>query len=447
MAQHPCEPWCVIKCYTAEQESDFELKLEHRLSLDELTTHVQKKCGETYRCYTLRGSGTLRKLRRDCEFQDLVEKCNHKIELYIKKSRTLSISTKQLAPSTPEDVSKELDVHNIVSMTNYYPTPANDTQQQTVKQIPKKGHRRTKSAHATFNQQGDSIYIPEPTEPLSCSFNEQIQQYSFNYKSEGKFVPANRSRSPDSGFQSPESVSYKGDIPRHLTEEFPVNYADDLGDTSLVCTSLSSVSIVSANRASTYEDLGNSHSAEIYLPEGYVLKSMIGSGGFAKVFLCIEVDTGCDIAVKQVFYDTLCEDSNRELKALKNEIQILKTLDHPNIVLYLGSSRKNGSFNILMEYVSGGSMRTFIKNNGPLSVKYAVKCLFHILSGLLYLHQKNIIHRDLKAANILKTTQGTIKIADFGASKQFDTLRSIHGVNTVVGTPYWMSPEVIKAEG
>jgi serine/threonine protein kinase len=273
------------------------------------------------------------------------------------------------------------------------------------------------------------------------------------------FVPADGAATPDSGFQSPEQIFrgqshlsshspenssvassnlYMGDIPRHLAEEHPLDSFKDLSVEDSYASSSSDVIEV--------DHFTKMDNVQLNLPANYVVRDMIGSGGFAKVYHCIDQDTGRDLAVKQVFFDPQCSDSNRELNALKNEISILRKLEHPNIVVYYGSNIKDGHFNIFMEYVSGGSMRSFIQNNGPLSNKYTVKCLNHILLGLSYLHHETIIHRDLKAANVLKTSDGTIKIADFGASKRFDTLRSIHGANTVVGTPYWMSPEVIRAQ-
>lgn len=450
MALYPCEPWCIIKCFTAENEADFEILLEQSISLEDLNNYVQQKCGDTYRCYILRGTGTLRKLRRDSEFQDLVQKCNQKVEIYVKKSRTLSHSTKQVVSSL-----SPLDFDSL-GIEFFSCHSAQIKEENLSRPSSKRGHRRTKSAHASFN----STYIPEPAEGGDI-INSHIEarQYNSNYSSEGRFVPANRCYSPDSGFQSPENrhlilsqsemslnislhaaTPYDGDIPRHLTEEFPT-------DTDTERSNFDSSFSVPSSTSLSYKDLeSSSNKTDIQLPDGYLLKHMIGSGGFAKVYLCIELDTGCDIALKQMLFDSHCKHSNRELKALTNEIDILKSLEHPNIVTYFGSSFNNGSFNIFMEYISGGSMHSFIQSNGPLSTKFVVKCLGHILSGLHYLHSKQVVHRDLKAANILRTSQGAIKIADFGASKQFDTLRSIHGANTVVGTPYWMSPEVIKAE-
>ena len=463
MSKHPCVPWCVIKCYTAEEKKDFELTLESRLTLDELNEYVQNKCGDNYRCYILRGTGTLKKLRRDSEFQALVNQCNNEVELYVKKSRTLSISKHNHLPKSSlgcgihdqkpfDSYSSGLHGELFITPKTHDPKPAFQ-----------RGHRRTKSAHATYHQQRPNIYIPEPVEPLTPTSISSRGNFSFYTNSGGgMFVPADGAGTPDSGFQSPEQIFrsqshmssnslenssaassnlYEGDLPRHLAEEHPLDSFKDLSVDDSIASSSSDVI-----DAENFSKMERNSSVQLNLPENYVVKKMIGSGGFAKVFHCIDHDTGRDLAIKQVFFDDQCTDSNRELTALKNEISILKKLEHPNIVVYYGSNIKDGHFNIFMEYVSGGSMRSFIQNNGPLSNKYTVKCLHHILLGLSYLHGETIIHRDLKAANVLKTSDGTIKIADFGASKRFDTLRSINGANTVVGTPYWMSPEVIRAQ-
>ena len=467
MSKHPCIPWCVIKCFTADEKKDFELRLESRLTLDELNEYVQTKCGDNYRCYILRGTGTLKKLRRDSEFQALVIQCNNEVELYIKQSRTLSTSKQNLHSVTFGIHSqKPFDSYSSSLYGELFITP----KQQEPKPTFQRGHRRTKSAHATYHQQKPDLYIPEPAEPLTPTSISSRGHFSFYPNTAGgMFVPADGAATPDSGFQSPEqifrshshvnthspenssatsSTLYEGDIPRHLAEEHPTdNFKDLSGDGSIA--SISSIDVIDADHFSKTEKnskAAKNSSVHLTLPENYVVKKMIGSGGFAKVYHCIDHDTGRDLAVKQVFFDAECTDSNRELNALKNEISILNKLEHPNIVVYYGSNIKDEHFNIFMEYVSGGSMRSFIQNNGPLSNKYTVKCLHHILLGLSYLHHENIIHRDLKAANVLKTTDGTIKIADFGASKRFDTLRSINGANTVVGTPYWMSPEVIRAQ-
>lgn len=474
----PCQPWCTVKCITADPSQECEIRLEVDVTLDDLYNYIRERYGETFRCYTLRGNGTLKRLRRDSEFQALViesskNSLDKKVEIIVKQSRTLSIS-KRAEPtqdepnsSVPHDVfnhSNNMARQASVSFQNYEsPTPVKS-------KLPfKRGHRRTKSAHASYNQFKTSQYIPEPATPEFHFGHGHGNRYYGNTMGSpflntpgGRFVPGDGMVTPDSGFQSPDNVTrgmfnsemtspdtstsnslhYDGDLPRHLAEEHPLDSLKDISIDDSSCTSFSS----DAPDFEKFVKFNKPPPLELHLPENYLVKNLIGRGGFAKVYHCIDQDSGCDLAVKQVSYDTQCNDSQRELNALKNELSILKKLSHPNIVVYYGSSFKDGYFNIFMEYVVGGSMRSYIQSNGNLTNKYAEKCLYHILLGLKYLHDENIIHRDLKAANVLKATDGTIKIADFGASKRFDTLRSITGVNTVVGTPYWMSPEVIRAQ-
>ena len=208
---------------------------------------------------------------------------------------------------------------------------------------------------------------------------------------------------------------------------------------------LSSKSVSSSQGANSRENEGNE--AIVHetleetggLPKNYCNKGLIGRGGYASVYLCTDVNSNQDFALKHVNVDF--EVSQREIKAMQNEIDILRRLDHPNIVKYYGSDYLDGYLCITMEYIAKGSMRTYIINNGELSSELAKQCLFDILTGISYLHSKKIIHRDLKAANVLCTTDGHMKIADFGVSKQIATLQS--GARSHVGTPYWMAPEVI----
>ena len=134
------------------------------------------------------------------------------------------------------------------------------------------------------------------------------------------------------------------------------------------------------------------------------------------VHLCSNDDTGRIFALKQV--DAGVTVPEKELKALKNEIDILKRLDHPNIATYFRTYILNSNFSIAMEYIEGESRWGRLFKKRPVDNALATNCLFQILTGLSYLHEQKIIHRDLKADNVLRMTEGTIKIADFGVSKQ-----------------------------
>jgi serine/threonine protein kinase len=113
--------------------------------------------------------------------------------------------------------------------------------------------------------------------------------------------------------------------------------------------------------------------------------------------------------------------------------------------------RTDDMLSIFLEYVPGGTIATMIKKNGPLGESTMRSLSRQICDGLSYLHRSHIIHRDIKAANILVDNMGMAKLADFGASKRIaDVLRESLGgcgAQSLVGTPYMMAPEVIRQTG
>eukprot|EP01060_Flectonema_neradi_P031504 TRINITY_DN4798_c4_g1_i2.p1 TRINITY_DN4798_c4_g1~~TRINITY_DN4798_c4_g1_i2.p1 ORF type:complete len:971 (+),score=182.95 TRINITY_DN4798_c4_g1_i2:46-2913(+) len=172
---------------------------------------------------------------------------------------------------------------------------------------------------------------------------------------------------------------------------------------------------------------------------------LIGTGGFGTVHIAmIESDGGKIIAVKNVPVGGDGPGKHGRLIALKNEIELMKSLEHVNIVQYKGTEREGESLNIFMEFVSGGSIASVLKMFGPLTEKVVVAYTWQVLCGLQYLHSNKVIHRDIKGANILLTVDGVCKLADFGAA----TLCTNDRIHTsLIGTPNWMPPEVIKQEG
>jgi hypothetical protein len=182
----------------------------------------------------------------------------------------------------------------------------------------------------------------------------------------------------------------------------------------------------------------------------WVKGEMVGSGAFGRVYRCLSNQTGELIAVKQVALskdEAASRKVSEHVRALEVEVDLLKTLRHENIVQYLGVERTADAVNILLEYVPGGSIANLLHRFGPLKENVVQIYTRQILQGLHYLHAKGIMHRDIKGANILLDNKGTIKLADFGASKHVEDLATIaNGANSVRGTPYWMAPEVIKGE-
>lgn len=169
---------------------------------------------------------------------------------------------------------------------------------------------------------------------------------------------------------------------------------------------------------------------------------IIGEGGFGKVYLGMNSETGELMAVKQV---PLGAESNQQIESLRREIALIQDLHHPNIVRYFGSEAKDGFLNIFLEYQPGGSIASLLTKFQHLGEKVIRSFTKQTLMGLDYLHGHGIAHRDIKGANLLVDLSGCVKLADFGASKQLADLRSFsEGCKTVTGSPYWMAPEVIQ---
>ncbi|KAK2857482.1 hypothetical protein Q7C36_005401 [Tachysurus vachellii] len=185
-------------------------------------------------------------------------------------------------------------------------------------------------------------------------------------------------------------------------------------------------------------------------PTNWRLGKLLGQGGFGRVFLCYDADTGRELAVKQVQFDPDSPETSKEVSALECEIQLLKNLFHERIVQYYGCLRDTHerTLSIFMEYMPGGSIKDQLKSYGALTENVTRKYTRQILEGVCYLHSNMIVHRDIKGANILRDSAGNVKLGDFGASRRLQTIcLSGTGIKSVTGTPYWMSPEVISGEG
>ncbi|TVY78289.1 Serine/threonine-protein kinase STE11 [Lachnellula suecica] len=184
--------------------------------------------------------------------------------------------------------------------------------------------------------------------------------------------------------------------------------------------------------------------------------ALIGQGSFGSVYLALHAVTGELLAVKQV--EALSPGSNSAndarkksmIDALKREISLLRDLQHPNIVQYLGASSSAEHLNIFLEYVPGGSVQTMLNSYGALREPLIRNFVRQIVTGLAYLHGRDIIHRDIKGANILVDNKGGIKISDFGISKKMEASNILTGASqnknrpSLQGSVFWMAPEVVK---
>eukprot|EP00727_Mastigamoeba_balamuthi_P000543 m51a1_g10486 putative C-tail anchored protein, protein kinase domain (491) ;mRNA; r:50726-53101 len=171
------------------------------------------------------------------------------------------------------------------------------------------------------------------------------------------------------------------------------------------------------------------------------IEEQLGEGSFGAVYRAVTKDGGMPIAIKVIPID---EDTTN-IAELRSEIDILRACRCANVVYYYGSFELDGNFWILMDYCSLGSIRALIDEMKTGLKERQIACILNgCLNGLAYLHKKGIIHRDIKGGNILLNDNGEVKLADFGVSKQL--CNSWVSTGTVVGTPLWMAPEVVKKQ-
>jgi mitogen-activated protein kinase kinase kinase len=182
----------------------------------------------------------------------------------------------------------------------------------------------------------------------------------------------------------------------------------------------------------------------------WIKGALIGAGSIGKVYLGMDASNGLLMAVKQVELPTGSapneERKKSMLSALERDIDLLKDLQHENIVQYLYSSLDDDYLNIFLEYVPGGSVTALLRNYGAFEETLVKNFVRQILQGLNYLHERDIIHRDIKGANILVDNKGGIKISDFGISKKVGDNLLGKRVNrpSLQGSVFWMAPEVVK---
>ncbi|KAL0406780.1 UNVERIFIED_CONTAM: Serine/threonine-protein kinase [Sesamum latifolium] len=169
---------------------------------------------------------------------------------------------------------------------------------------------------------------------------------------------------------------------------------------------------------------------------------LIGRGSFGDVYRGFDKELKKEIAIKVIDL----EESEDEIEDIQKEIAVLSECRSPYITEYYCSYLRQTKLWIVMEYMAGGSVADLIQPNQPLD-EGSIACITRdLLHAIEYLHNEGKIHRDIKAANILLTENGDVKVADFGVSAQLT--RTISRRKTFVGTPFWMAPEVIQnAEG
>mmetsp|Transcript_5084 Transcript_5084/g.11041 ORF Transcript_5084/g.11041 Transcript_5084/m.11041 type:complete len:1296 (+) Transcript_5084:141-4028(+) len=190
---------------------------------------------------------------------------------------------------------------------------------------------------------------------------------------------------------------------------------------------------------------GGAAAKKTVLSDRFLIGEELGRGAYGQVYKGMDLQTGDTVAIKQI---SLTGTSPDNLQSVMGEIDLLKTLNHKNIVKYIGYFKTRTHLYIILEFMENGSLASIIKPNkfGVLPESVVAVYIAPVLQGLQYLHEQGVVHRDIKGANILTAKEGVVKLADFGVAAKLGELEERRDIlqQHVVGTPYWMAPEVIE---
>uniref|UniRef100_A0A0D9VS70 mitogen-activated protein kinase kinase kinase n=1 Tax=Leersia perrieri TaxID=77586 RepID=A0A0D9VS70_9ORYZ len=279
---------------------------------------------------------------------------------------------------------------------------------------------------------------PSMARPVACLVGSTWDILrSFAPEEESGHAPASRSGG-DSARQDAAAAAEEEDEASVLTlEEL------GLGETSEEFTGTSSLSTTNDDETSST----TTESMFYISPNGRFRRKirswnrgmLLGSGSFGTVFEGIS-DEGVFFAVKEVCLYDQGSNAQQCIFQLEQEIALLSQFEHENIVQYYGTDKEDSKLYIFLELVTQGSLASLYQKY-RLRDTHVSAYTRQILNGLTYLHERNIVHRDIKCANILVHANGSVKLADFGLAKEitkFNVLKSCKG------TVYWMAPEVVN---
>ncbi|XP_064645457.1 uncharacterized protein LOC135498878 isoform X2 [Lineus longissimus] len=168
----------------------------------------------------------------------------------------------------------------------------------------------------------------------------------------------------------------------------------------------------------------------------------VGKGAYGAAVLYRKRDDDSLVILKEINMHDL---NAAERQLALNEVKVLAVLDHPNIISYYDSFEEDGVLMIEMEYANGGTLAQYLSHrDAPLDEKEILEIFQQMVAAIRHIHEHNILHRDMKTANIFLTKEGVVKVGDFGISKIMSTADK--GANTVLGTPYYISPEMCEGK-
>ncbi|KAJ7721274.1 Pkinase-domain-containing protein [Mycena metata] len=285
------------------------------------------------------------------------------------------------------------------------------------------------------------LQIPSPSRPVSAQV--QSHSYSQNSGSGGGGSGSGGRRQPPPHRASHQVVSSSSASPSHPSSNNP-NNANSNGDDGNN----------NNNNPGAYTDVYAHPAAMAFaaahprrtIPKfgPYLLLQTLGEGEFGKVKLGLHSQWGEEVAVKLIRRGNV--DTAVRMSKVEREIEVLRTLKHPNIVRLYDVIETDKYIGIIIEYASGGELFDHILAHRYLRERDASRLFSQLISGVWYIHQKKIVHRDLKLENLLLDRHRNVIITDFGFANRFEH-RADDLMQTSCGSPCYAAPELVISEG
>src|SRR5437867_334556 len=176
------------------------------------------------------------------------------------------------------------------------------------------------------------------------------------------------------------------------------------------------------------------------LVEGkYKIERMLGKGGMGAVFLAHDLTLERDVAIKLLPPDVAQDD--QIVRRFQQEAKTAAKLDHPNIIPIYRVESEGGLNYFVMKYISGTSLEDLLDKKEPLPVPEIQRILWEAACALGHAHQRGVVHRDVKPANIMFDHDGRVMLTDFGISKALQAATGLTATGMIIGTPHYMAPE------
>lgn len=179
---------------------------------------------------------------------------------------------------------------------------------------------------------------------------------------------------------------------------------------------------------------------EKYIASRYRIEEELGEGGMSIVYKARDIVTDKEVAIKILRDDTLKKPTS--IDRFNREARATAALNHPNIVKVITVGNENGKPYMITDYIRGKTLRDVLEQRGKLSPQEALDAMNQLCSAVLYAHQNDVIHRDIKPENIFITSDGTIKLADFGIATFMKSTNHITKSQVVVGSVHYLAPEL-----